>query len=216
MYKTILIRLFRITEPTKLEGIHQDHWVQKGTIPSITQWQCWAWCSPGYSWPFCLPGHTDGSCSTWLCQSPCNPSLGVNLQSLISEMFTDSFKFILKYSVTTFVNRHLLLLYLFLLYVGRVWAVISISIPDPEDPELYHNYSSWSMKHCKFWLLFHVRISALSYKKTEVEAQHTLCASTEFSKHVGYSSYWNLRIRCERLPTYSSFSSLSLLSRVFS
>lgn len=101
MYKTILIRLFRITEPTKLEGIHQDHWVQKGTIPSITQWQCWAWCSPGYSWPFCLPGHTDGSCSTWLCQSPCNPSLGVNLQSLISEMFTDSFKCILKYSVTT-------------------------------------------------------------------------------------------------------------------
>lgn len=170
----------------------------------------------GIAGPFACQGTLMAHVQLDSARAPATLLLGVNLQSLISEMFTDSFKFILKYSVTTFVNRHLLLLYLFLLYVGRVWAVISISIPDPEDPELYHNYSSWSMKHCKFWLLFHVRISALSYKKTEVEAQHTLCASTEFSKHVGYSSYWNLRIRCERLPTYSSFSSLSLLSRVFS
>ena len=28
--------------------------------------QCWAWCTPGYTWPFWLPGLTAGSCSTCL------------------------------------------------------------------------------------------------------------------------------------------------------
>ena len=28
---------------------------QGGTIPSLAQWQFWAWCSPEYGWPFCQP-----------------------------------------------------------------------------------------------------------------------------------------------------------------
>lgn len=58
------------------------------------------------------------------CSSPqhheCFRSLSGLITSLISLMHTDSFKPNLKYSVRTFVNRHLLLLHLFLLHVGSV------------------------------------------------------------------------------------------------
>lgn len=39
----------------------------EGTIPPITWWQCWALCTPGYSWPLWLLWHT-GSSHTIFCQ----------------------------------------------------------------------------------------------------------------------------------------------------
>lgn len=35
---------------------------------SLTGWQCWAWCTPGYGWPFGLPQHSSGSVP--ICHQP--------------------------------------------------------------------------------------------------------------------------------------------------
>jgi len=48
---------------------------QSGTIPSLAQWQCWAWGTQGHSWPFRLPGHSAGSCSTCCQPEPPDPCL---------------------------------------------------------------------------------------------------------------------------------------------
>lgn len=63
-----------------------------GIIPSSLGWQCWAWCTPGYGWPFWMPGHATDICST-------NILTYVVIKSLHTSVILDEFVLIWALSI---------------------------------------------------------------------------------------------------------------------
>ena len=57
LWRLIVSCPYIVTHKTALsargEAIQQR---AEGPIASLTGWQCWAWCTPRHSWPFCQPG----------------------------------------------------------------------------------------------------------------------------------------------------------------
>jgi len=49
-------------------------------LPSLAQWQWWAYYTPGYSLPFWLPWHTADLCSA--CHQPGSPAASINYKGL--------------------------------------------------------------------------------------------------------------------------------------
>lgn len=68
-------------------SLHSEATQHSKTIPPLTQWQCWAWCTPGYGWPSGLPRHTAGSRSTCCYQNPQIAFCKTALQPLVPHFF---------------------------------------------------------------------------------------------------------------------------------
>lgn len=48
----------------------------------LPSWQCWTWCTPGYGWLFCLPGHAADSDSTCHQLGPLSWSVNTEHQNI--------------------------------------------------------------------------------------------------------------------------------------